>query len=151
LFVPSEGDPVFVVPAMNAPQAKTNRAGVQEVIGWEDATGWQSAVAGLFDRWRVNGRGLAIDDELQSVHLLTIQKPAPGTQCEPAGDLMARLREIKTADEIALMKRSGAVTDSVYKEALGFLRDGMTEVELQDLIAAAYRRHGTRPEFALVC
>ncbi len=151
LFVPAEGEPAFVVPSMNAQQARENRAGVPDVRGWADETGWQRVVGALLTEWRTNGRGLAVDDELQSVHLLGIQDLAKGTTCVAAGDLMARLREIKTSDEIALMERSGAVTDAVYEESLGALREGVTELEVQDAIAQAYKRRGTAPAFALVC
>src|SRR5262249_30515597 len=71
--------------------------------------------------------------------------------CVPAGDLMARLREIKTTDELARMERSAAITDAVYEESLSALREGMTELEFQEAIAQAYRRRGTRPAFTLVC
>ncbi len=151
MFVPAEGEPAFVVPAMNLPQARGNPAGVQEVIGWDDAAGWQPAVLGLLARWSVNGRGLAIDDELQSGHLLAIQNLFPGTPCVPAGELMARLREIKSADENSAMRRSGKVTDTVYGNVLGSLREGMTEVELQDAVVATYKQFHTSPEFALIC
>src|SRR5262249_42089606 len=101
LLVPATGAPVFVVPAMNAPQARENPAGIADVLGWEDAAGWQGIVRDLLDCWKLRG-GLAIDDELDSVHLLGLQRIAPGLPCVPAGELMARLREIKTADELAL-------------------------------------------------
>jgi Xaa-Pro aminopeptidase len=151
LFLPAEGEPVFVVPAMNASQARDNRAGVPNVIGWEDKTGWRPAVSNLLREWNLNGRGLAIDDELYSVHLLGIQEIAPGTPCTAAADLMARLREVKTTDELALMRRSGEVTDLVYEYSLLSIREGMTELELQDVITQGYKRKGTKPAFALVC
>jgi Xaa-Pro aminopeptidase len=151
LFVPANGDPVFVVPSMNAPQARRNAAGIPDVRGWDDASGWHSVVSDLLRGWDASGRGIAIDDELYSGHLLAIQDLVPDARYRPAGDLMARLREIKTADEIEKMRRSGALTDSVYGEALSALREGITELELQEAIADAYKRRGTRPAFAIVC
>jgi Xaa-Pro aminopeptidase len=121
------------------------------VRGWNDETGWQPIVGDLLADWQPNGRGLAIDDELQSVHLLGIQKLVNGTPCIAAGDLMSRLREIKTSEELELMERSGALTDSVYEESLSALRAGVTELEVQDAIAQAYKRRGTTPAFALIC
>src|ERR1041385_560863 len=47
LIVPVEGDPAFLVPRMNAPQAMANPAGIERVIGWEDSTGWQPEMAAL--------------------------------------------------------------------------------------------------------
>ena len=151
LFVPAEGDPVFLVPSLNAAQAKRNPAGLMTVLGWEDATGWTVKASDLFAEWSVSGRGVAIDDELDAVHLLDLQKIAPDASYIAAATLMASLREIKSEDELAAMERSAKVTDEVYLEAIGELREGMTERELRDLIVAAYRKRGTRPEFAIVC
>lgn len=151
LFMPAEGDPAFVVPAMNASQARENPAGIPQVFGWEDKTGWRSTVSNILAEWRLNGRGLAIDDELYSGHLLGIQQIAPSVPYHTAADIMARLREIKTADELALMTRSAELTDNVYEEALASIREGMTELELQEVIAQGYKRRGTKPAFALIC
>lgn len=157
LLVPAEGSPVFVVPAINAEQAKTNLAGIADVRGWEDAEGWHDAARSVLCEWdfarkRAHiGRGLAIDDELDSVHLLAIQRLLPAVPCVPAGDLMASLREIKSADELAAMEHSARVTDEVFEESMASIREGMTELDLQDAIAQGYRRRGTRPDFAIVC
>lgn len=148
LVVPAEGDPTFIVPQMNAPQAKQNRAGIERVLGWGDSTGWHGEMANAL--LGVRG-GIAIDDELHSVHLLAIQGIKPDSRCVAAGDLMAKLREIKTANELDCMQRSGALTDSVYEEILPTLRTGISELEVQENIAGAYRRRGTKPEFALIC
>jgi Xaa-Pro dipeptidase len=151
LFVPSQGEPEFVVPSMNASQAKDNAAGISGVRGWEDETGWHGTVGDLLCKWNLNGQGLAVDDELFSVHLMGIQSLAPGSPCVPASDLMATLREIKTAEELDLMDKSGALTDAAYEESITELRQGMTELELQDRITQAYKARGTRPAFALIC
>ena len=151
LLVPAEADPVFVVPALNAPQARRNPAGIHDVVGWADETGWESAVRKLFRRWKVNRAGLVVDDELDSVHLLGLQSIAPRARCSAAGRLMQNLREIKSADELARLQRSAELTDCVYEEALCQVRQGMTEEELQDVVAQAYKARGTRPAFAIVC
>jgi len=151
LFVPARGRPAFVVPAMNATQARDNPAGIRDVLPWEDAEGWHSVACGLLKSWNPEGRALAIDDELHSIHLLGIQALLPGVSCVPAGELMARLREIKTAEELTLMQRSAAVTDAACEECLSALREGMTELDLQDAITQAYKRRGTQPAFAIVC
>lgn len=151
LLIPAEGEPAFVVPALNAPQAKRNPAGITDVIGWPDETGWQKSARKLFRRWKVKRGGLVIDDELDAVHLLGLQDLAPRSRCTAAGPLMQTLREIKNADELQRLERSAELTDCVYEEALGQIRQGMTEVELQDVVAQAYKQRGTKPAFAIVC
>jgi Xaa-Pro aminopeptidase len=149
LFVPAEGEPVFVVPKMNAPQAARNLAGFTQVVGWTDEAGWLPDVSRILEAWPDGV--VAIDDELHSVHLLALQSLSARHRYTPAGPLMSSLREIKTADELDAMQRSGALTDAVCAEAVKHLRLGITEVEFADIIARLYRANGTKPEFALIC
>jgi Xaa-Pro aminopeptidase len=150
-FIPATGEPTLVVPSINAAQARENRAGITDIRAWEDAQGWQGIVADLLEAWHLEGRGLAVDDELPSGHLIRIQRLAPNVPYVPAGDLMAELRAMKSPEEIRRMEQSAAITDAVYEECLTALREGITEVELQEVIAAAYTRQGTKPAFAIVC
>jgi Xaa-Pro aminopeptidase len=151
LLVPAEGEPAFVVPAMNAPQAKQNLAGIATVIGWSDAEGWQPAVRRLLRRWKLGRAGIAVDDELHAVHLLDLQELAPRSPTVAAGPLMQRLREIKTADELERLQRSACLTDEVYVQSLSHLREGMSEEVFAEVIGQAYRARGTKPAFALIC
>src|SRR5437868_10668521 len=64
LFVPAQGDPVFVVPSIHLEQVKTNPAGIQNILAWIDSAGWHGIVRDLLDGWDTSGRALAIDDEL---------------------------------------------------------------------------------------
>src|SRR5258706_5777653 len=95
LLVPAQGEPAFVVPAMNAPQARTTPAGIAQVLGWDDATGWKGEVQSLLRQWRI-GQGTAlVDDELHSVHLLDLQALFPGLRFEAASATMTRPKGIK--------------------------------------------------------
>ena len=151
LYVPASGEPTFIVPSMNSEQARENPAGIPQVLGWRDEDGWMPAMRSLMEDQAVQPVRLAIDDEMQAAHLLGIQALAPGVKCEAAGELMSQLRKIKSADEVESMRRSGAVTDSVYEESLGALRAGITELEFQEVIRQRYLKRGTKPEFALIC
>jgi Xaa-Pro dipeptidase len=153
LFVPAQGDLVFVVPAMNAAQAQTNPAGVARVLGWDDATGWLEEARTLLQEWGVNpGAAVLVDDELFSGHLLRLQAAFPALRWQAAGEAMTRLREIKTPDEIAAMDAAGKLIDTIYERALGELTEGMTETDLADFILAEIKKQSSRPSFApLIC
>ncbi|MCC6727985.1 MAG: aminopeptidase P family protein [Chthonomonadales bacterium] len=149
LFVPASGEPAFVVPALNAAQAAANPAAIRDLRSWDDAAGWEGVVSALVNA-RVRERAFAIDDELQSGHLLALQRLFPGARWEPGSALMARLREVKESDELAALQRSAAITDAVYEECVRLLREGMTELEMVALLADAYERRGARADFAIV-
>ncbi len=153
LFVPAEGAPAFVVPKMNAPQARETPVGIAQVLGWEDHTGWQGDVETLLAGWGIGMEStVLVDDELLSVHLLALQTLCPGTTFRSAGAIMASLRQIKTEAELTAMQRAADMIDAIYEESLGWLREGITEIAFHDLILAAIKREGSRPSFSpLIC
>ncbi|MDW8207391.1 MAG: Xaa-Pro peptidase family protein [Chloroherpetonaceae bacterium] len=153
LLVPREGTPAFLVPQMNVSQAAGNLAGIHQVIGWDDGAGWHDAFQSLVDRWRTDRDGvLLIDDELHAAHLLGIQRLLPAARYRPASEMMTRLREIKSPEEIDALTRAAQQIDAIYAQALEALRAGMTERDLQEWVLEAIRQSGSRPSFTpLIC
>jgi len=151
LFVPAEGEPIFLVPAMNAEQARGTPAAIQNVVGWDDADGWISPARGILCSWEAQRR-ILVDDELRSVHLIALQSLLPQTQFVPAGEIMCRLRERKTPDELRAMTCAANLIDEVFEEVVTQLVEGMTELELADLVLGAIRARGSTPSFTpLIC
>jgi Xaa-Pro aminopeptidase len=153
LLVPAEGEPAFIVPAINAAQFTSNPAGIERIVPWDDATGPAPALAGLLDAYDVSGGDTVyVDDEWHAVHLLTLQQVQPGLRCRPAGPLMATLRGVKAADELAALQRAADLVDETVEECWRYLRTGMTERDLAAVIARAYENRGTYPAFDItVC
>lgn len=152
LFVPAEGSPTLVVPAMNAPQAMDTPAGIREVIGWRDETGWHAAARSVINNCAAPFElEVLVDDELLSVHLLGLQEIYPGAQFRAIGKTMSRLREIKTDAELVSMKRAADLIDTIIEESFGNLREGISELDLQAWFLEAFRRYHTRPSFTPTC
>ncbi len=155
LFVPAQGDPALVVPAINAQHAAANPAGVRHIVGWEDAAGWHEAARDLLAPW-VSGStqktAFLVDDDFASGHLLDLQAMFPALHYEAAGKTMSGLRAVKTEAELAALGAAAALIDTIYTETLGALKEGMTETDLQDFLYAAFKRHHTTPSFTpLIC
>lgn len=155
LFVPQDEEQraAFVVPAMNAPQALKTPAEVSEVFGWSDESGWYTEVQTLFSRYEVDsGSVVLIDDELLSVHLLAMQSLFPGVRFAPAGRMMASLRQIKTASELASMERAALLIDEIFEATVIQLKAGINEMEMREIILQEIKRRNTSPSFSpLVC
>ena len=153
LLVPAEGAAAFVVPAMNANQARTNGANIARVVGWQDADGWQIAAQTLFSEMGAGtGDMVLVDNELHSVHLLGLQHLLPGAEFRPAGEIMAGLRQIKTAQELAALEAAAILIDKIFEETIAALHEGITEREVADFVLNACKRHNTAPSFSpLIC
>jgi Xaa-Pro aminopeptidase len=153
LFVPAQGEAAFVVPSMNAQQARANPAGIGQVLGWTDSETWQPAVQQLLTRYALaDGAKVLIDDELHSVHLLDMQHLFPNLRYEPAGATLAKLRGLKTDGELASLESAAILIDTVFEETVAHLQEGLTETELQEFVFAAIKRHHSTPSFTpLIC
>lgn len=152
LFVPAEGEAAFVVPALNAAQARTNPAGITRVIDWGDAGGWSLEVQSLFSEWQL-GEGVAlIDGELFSEHLLSLQNLFSRLRYQSASVIMTRLRERKTDGELASLQKAADLIDTIFEESVLALKEGMTEAEMQEFVLAAIRNRDSEPSFTpLIC
>ena len=65
-----------------------------------------------------------------------------GRELKPVDGLIERLREIKDADELAVMRRAIALTDRVYEEVVARIRPGQTENEVAWALESAMRVGG---------
>ena len=62
---------------------------------------------------------------------------------QPVGQLVARLREAKDADEIAVIRRAAALGCSLFDGMLGFIEPGLTEVAVAAELEHQARLAGT--------
>ncbi len=148
LAVPAIGSPSLLVPALYEDDARARVHGVP-VASWHDSVGWTGEMAAMLDGWT---KGVvAIDDELAAGHLLSLQAMLPGTSWKPLGWLMATLRGVKSADEIARMERSAQVADSVFETIVTEFRPGVSEREVQSRIMDEFSRRAASSAWAIVC
>jgi len=155
LFVPSRGEPAFLVPSMNAQATLQNPAGISRVIGWTDAETWLPGAQQLLTEYGIGkdpAESILIDDELHSVHLLALQGLLPDVTYLPAGDVLAELRGIKTEHELASMDRAAMLIDTIFEKTLTYLKPGVTETDVQEFVLGAIRDAGSTPSFKpLIC
>jgi Xaa-Pro aminopeptidase len=131
LFVPREGDPVFVVPELYRDQV-AEESWVEDVRSWadgEDPTHLVRSV--LADRELTDGR-LLVDDRMWARFTLGLQDVAPDAEFGLASEVFDDLRIRKDDAEIDALRRAGELADEVSEEvrALGAEAVGMTEREL---------------------
>lgn len=66
----------------------------------------------------------------------------PGTQWSEAGELVAKLRLIKSASEIKLLAASAELNDAIYEHTVNSLEPGMTEIDVRNIIRGEADRRG---------
>ncbi|OFX27045.1 MAG: hypothetical protein A2Z07_05870 [Armatimonadetes bacterium RBG_16_67_12] len=131
----SATDGVFLVPELNAGQA---RAHVDlPFLTYSDAEGPADTLKQAHDRLGSAGR-LCVGDTMRADFLLLLQERWPKSAFVSGAHVMAPVRMIKTADEIALMKRSAATADVAVDAAFAASRPGVTETVVARAVADTF-------------
>ncbi|HAO93874.1 MAG TPA: hypothetical protein DCR11_08340 [Deltaproteobacteria bacterium] len=74
--------------------------------------------------------------------LLRLRKAFKGVKLKPAPNAIQKLRAVKDADEVALIRASAALLDAGYKKAESILRPGVVERDAALEIEFAFRSMG---------
>jgi Xaa-Pro dipeptidase len=147
LVLPAKGAAFYVCPAFEEGRAREQLANAPDsenpdVRTWqEDQSPYQRVAQGLKERGMAAGR-IGIEETVRFVFSDGIGKAAPQATLASATPVTAGCRSIKSAHEIALMRLACQVTLAAYEAVFHSLSEGMTQQQVEDLIAAAYGRLG---------
>ena len=140
LVLPVDGDPTVVVPRMEL--ASLRDSAVTElglsVRDWVDGDDPYRLVA---DALGGAGQATAVTDSMPALHLLPLAEVL-GVVPVLATDVLRRLRMIKDAAEIDVLRTAGAAIDRVHARVPGFLVPGRTEADVAADIAEAIVAEG---------
>ncbi|MBC8144787.1 MAG: aminopeptidase P family protein [bacterium] len=117
------------------------------------ATELQSGVRAIIDKApyeRMKSDGLIVagmtvgyqEDNLTVAAFDSIRKKLRKVRFEAAGSLLQQLAMIKTASEIATMRKAATIAARVYTEILEFVQPGMRETDVAAEISYRGRKHG---------
>lgn len=148
IVIPARGEPFAVCPAFEVDRVSEQLPSTPlrrvEMRSWqENESPYERVAQGLRDRGIAAGR-LGVEETLRFVFADGIAAAAPALKVTSATPVTAGSRMIKDAHELELMRLASRATLSCYKAVFEALRPGMTENDVQALIAAAYGRLGFR-------
>jgi Xaa-Pro dipeptidase len=147
LVLPAKGAAFYVCPAFEEGRAREQIAGAPDgenpdVRTWqEDESSYQRVAQGLKERGMATGN-LGIEETVRFFFADGIAKAAPQATLTSGTPVTAGCRRIKSAHELALMSLANQVTLAVYEAVYHALREGMTQHDVGELIAAAYGQMG---------
>ncbi|MFF6912056.1 M24 family metallopeptidase [Streptomyces sp. NPDC012466] len=132
-------DPVLVVPALEAPDARRAAgAAALTLRDWTDGKDPYAATAALLD---AKGR-FGISDNAWALHLLALQQALPGSSYASLTEALPMLRAVKDAAELDLMTAAGAAADATFEEIRHVSFAGRRESEVAADLDRLLRRHG---------
>ncbi|MGW6224324.1 aminopeptidase P family protein, partial [Streptomyces olivaceus] len=148
LVLAPDRDPVLVVPALEAPDAR-NATGASALTlhDWTDGKDPYAATAALLG---ASGR-FGISDNAWAMHLLALQRTLPGTSYASLTEALPMLRAVKDAAELDLVAAAGAAADEAFEEIRDVRFGGRRESEVAADLAGLLRRFGhSQVDFTIV-
>jgi Xaa-Pro aminopeptidase len=133
LVLPGVGRPALVAPrleAMNAAASPAGQAGLVDVVPWDETVDPYQLVAERLAGVASNGDRLLVDAALPARHLLALQRVLPGRPVGLAEEVLRELRIVKSAEEIALLRRAAHAADRVVADIAAGRLVGRTEADV---------------------
>ncbi len=87
---------------------------------------------------------LGIDKKMAARFLLELMELSAGSGYRNASECVDRARRVKDEEEIRRMKAASELNDKAMEEIRGFLKPGVTELEVAAELNAIYKRQGTQ-------
>ena len=141
LVVPRGERPTLITPLMESEMARRMSA-IEDIRPWADGVGleWRGDLSSLLSRPSI--RRVAIERLLVPASIgLTLGALVEGRETVDLGPMVAGLRRVKTAEEIALMRKAGTVAVAMVEGGRAAIGEGVPEYELAlAVIAAGTRR-----------
>ena len=150
LVLPVTGDPVLVVPGLEAPRVPDGQ-GLFELRRWSDSEDPVDLVVDLLRRAPVST--LAVSDRAWATTVLALQRRLPGAGWVEASRVTSPIRAVKDRDEVAALRAAGAAADRVASvlQSGGIPMAGRTEAEVSARIGALLLDEGhSSVNFAIV-
>jgi Xaa-Pro aminopeptidase len=145
LAVPARGEPLLVVPRLEAPMVDAGPAGGLglDVLAWDETDDPFALLAGeVTARLGTAPARVAVGARTWAEHALGVQRALPGSALELASPVVDRLRMVKNTAEVEQLAAAGAAIDRVHARMGEWLRVGRTEAEVGTDIAAAILAEG---------
>lgn len=137
LFIPRAGQPTLMVRKSHARACKESP--LADILALK-------SVKAIPDLLEEKGGSLAnIGLELDVIPYNTFQfyqKVFKDSRFVDVSEGIKRIRTVKSAYEVDLLQQACGVLDQVFAEVPGWLREGMTEIELASLFEAGMRKRG---------
>jgi Xaa-Pro aminopeptidase len=135
-------DATFLVPALNAEQARAAAPGLALAV-WEDADGPEQALRSALTPFSLDdGTTVGVDGTMRADTLLLLQRVVSGARYVPADVVLGELRIRKDAGELRALRASARTADAAVVAAFEACSAGISELEIAEAAAAAFRREG---------
>ena len=144
LWLSAERAPILALPRMTAQYGVTGGTDgldVRVLGDWDDPAAMTKGI--LAEMKLPPAPRIAVSDNAEAESVIALQKLVPDARFVSATQILRKLRVIKDAAEIEVMRAAGAITEAALADVVKTLKLGMTELDLVTEIDFQMRRHGS--------
>ncbi len=136
--------PILTLPRMTAELG--GKGGIEgfeiRVLGdWDDPAVMAKAI--IAEMKLPAAPRVAVSENADAESLIEIQKLIPDARFVSATALLRKLRTVKDAGEIAIMRAAGVITEAALTDAIATFKLGMTELDVVAELDYQMKRHGS--------
>jgi len=140
----------FLMPALNANSVR--QATDLPFETWTDEDGPAAALDRLLAHCRITGtrQVLALDEAMRVDFALLLLDVMDAPVRKFTDQTLGHLRAMKDAAELDALRACASLNDAAASAGFAALRNGMTELDVANVIRDYYKSQGAKPEFTIV-
>jgi Xaa-Pro aminopeptidase len=142
-LVTANADASLLVVDMEATTIRARQPDADIAVWKEFAFDCMQVLADLIERKGLASSRVGLElDHLPAADFAELQKLLPSARFELAQALLARMRQIKTDEEIELLRKLSRIADRSITEAYGAVKEGDSEMDLAAALTRGVYEHG---------
>ncbi len=149
LVIPALGEPCIVTPHFEEPSVRESLKVPAEVRTWNEDENPLELVAGFLRDRRIT-RPVGIEETVRFFAVDGLRRAMQGVEIRPGAPIVRGCRMIKSAHELALMRKASDITIAAYRYTWPRIERGMTPGQIGAIMNGATSALGGDPEFALI-
>ncbi|KEO88710.1 peptidase [Erythrobacter longus] len=147
LVIPADSDPVVITPAFEASKLAELMVMPMEVRTWDEHESPTALIASVFEG-QPSERSIGLERTVRHFVADGLKKDGGGREVVSATPIVASLRQIKSAQEIALMQAANDITMAAYREVYPQVQAGMVGSEIGAMMNEVTLALGAQPTFS---
>jgi Xaa-Pro dipeptidase len=149
VVIPARGELAWVTPAFEEQRARELIRSATDVRVWQEDESPYRVIAGILRDRGATGT-VGIEERLRFFIYDGVRQEMPSLRYTSATPVTAGCRMIKSPAEIALMTQANAITLQAIGATFKSLKEGMTNQQVAESLAAATKQRGGKSDGALV-
>jgi len=142
VVIPREGEIGVITPFFEEPSVRESMTFGDDVRTWNEHDSPYERVAGFLEDRGLSGGRIGLEGTVRQFVAFGLAAAAPGFEITTAQPVTQACRMVKSAREIALMKKASEVTLTAYRHVYDRLEPGMVPSDVNALMAAAQTELG---------